>query len=250
MLKIRPYNEGEDDAICVDVVNRGLAEFPDFTPRTLADVELEIKSPNDNKQGRFIAEWNNEPVGYVYAYVDPFDPAQKGDMEGPYVIPGFHRKHIGSELEQTACQSFRERKIYSVENWVRSDNIIAQRFLESRGFSIARTYSRMRCSLTQLPENVSENRDIKIVPIGNSETELALQLNLLNETMKEHHDYRPVTIEELMYYTENRPKLGERTYPIVAYLDNEPVGFLTFAIDQSENEHLKKIRAGFMILEF
>lgn len=240
MLKIRPFIEGKDEPGYIDIVNRAMNGFSDFTPITPEYEKMAAESPNYNPRGRFIAEWDKEPVGHIFAYVDPFDSSKTGNMEGPYVIPSFRRKHIGSELEQAACQSFRERKIGSIDNWVRSDNIIAQWFLESRGFSMTRTYGRMRRDLDHLPENVSENHDIKITPLGKSETELGLQLDLLNETMKEHHDFRPMTIEELKYYTENREKLGERVFALVAYLDNKPVGLLTYTIDQSEIEHLKK----------
>jgi ribosomal protein S18 acetylase RimI-like enzyme len=164
----------------------------------------------------------------------------KGDMEGPYVLPEFQRKQIGSALEEITCQSFRERGIYSVDNWVRSDNAVAQRFLESRGFSMTRTYSRMQRDLDHLPENVGENMDVKIVPIGKTDTELNLQLDFLNETMKEHHDFRPMTIEELKYYTLNREKLGERVFALVAYLDNKAVGFISYTVDQDEIKHLQK----------
>ena len=82
MLNIRPFIEGKDEPVYIDIMNRAMKEFPDFTPMTLADAEMEKNAPNIDKRGRFIAEWNGVPAGYVYAYLDTKREDKLGYLDG------------------------------------------------------------------------------------------------------------------------------------------------------------------------
>jgi ubiquinone/menaquinone biosynthesis C-methylase UbiE len=79
-------------------------------------------------------------------------------------------------------------------------------------------FSQMKRGLKQTPENVGENKDIKIIDIGTGDDALKLENYLMNETMKEHFDFRPMTLEETKYCTRGQEKLGVRYNNFVAYI--------------------------------
>jgi len=239
-LKIRQYVKGKDELLWINIFNRAMAEFPDMPPLTLEDLEVEVKAPNFDPEGRFIAEWNGKPVGEIHAYIDPVRPEKKGELYGPRVVPEFRRRHIGKALVETAFQSFRARGIQLVQTRTRDENIAGKGLLESFGFQINRVSSRMWRSLQDLPEDVGENQAIKIIQLELTEENLLLQNCLMNETMKEHYNFRPLTMDETSYYNQNLAQLGITPYQQFAYLQEEPVGILISSIDRKEIEHRKK----------
>jgi ribosomal protein S18 acetylase RimI-like enzyme len=105
-MKIRPFVEGKDEPIYIDIINQTFKEFLDIAPITLKDASFGSKFPNFNPQGRFIAEWNSIPVGYIYACLDNKREDKHGYMDGSYIVPKFRRKHIGTALAETAIQNF------------------------------------------------------------------------------------------------------------------------------------------------
>ena len=248
MLNIRSFIEGKDEPIYVDIVNRAMAEFPDITPTTLEDAKIANNAPNTDKKGRFIAEWNNMPVGYVDAYLDLKRDDKIGFMDGPYVLPDFRRKKIGTHLLEFAISSYKERHIDKTQSLARSTNITAQKFLEKHEFKMHRIFSRMKRKLDEIPKNVGENREIKIVDVGTSDDALRLETNLLNEAMKEHFNFRPMTFEEDVYYTREQEKQGVKYNIFVGYLLNEPAGIMITMIDPHEIEHQKKNVAWLAVL--
>jgi ribosomal protein S18 acetylase RimI-like enzyme len=247
-LKIRPFVEGQDESIYIDIMNRAMKELPDFTPMTLADAEMEKNAPNSDKRGRFFAEWNENPVGFIYAYLDTKREDKLGYMDGPYIVPEFRRKHIGTFLAETAIQNFKDRGINKFESTARNTNIPAQKFLEKFGFRMYRVFSRMRRSLSDLPENVGENKDIKIVDIGTGDEALKMENTLMNEVMKEHFNFRPMTIEETQYYTREQEKQGVKYNDFLAFINIVPVGIMITVIDPREIEHQKKNIAWLAVL--
>jgi len=248
MLNIRPFIEDKDEPIYIDIMNRALKEFPDFTPMTLADAEIEKNAPNTDKRGRFIAEWDKNPVGFIYAYIDTKREDKLGYLDGPYIVPEYRRKHIGTALAETAIQNFKERGINKFESGARNTNIAAQKFLEKLGFKMYRVFSRMKRTLSDIPENVGENKDIKIIDIGTGDESLKLENALLNEAMKEHFNFRPMTLEETQYYTREQEKQGVKYNDFVAYINDVPVGLMTTVIDPKEIEHQKKNVAWLAVL--
>ncbi len=248
MLKIRPYVEDKDEPIYIDIVNRAMKEFPDFTPMTLADAEIEKNAPNADKRGRFIAEWDKNPVGFIYAYIDTKREDKLGYLDGPYIIPEYRRKHIGTALAEIAIKSYQERGISKYEAGARNTNIPAQKFIEKLGFRMYRVFSRMKRCLSDLPENVGENKEIKIVDIGKGNEALKLENYLINEAMKEHFNFRPMTLEETQYYTREQEKQGVKYNDFVAYHQNEPVGIMITIIDPKEINHQKKNIAWLAVL--
>jgi ribosomal protein S18 acetylase RimI-like enzyme len=247
-VKIRPFVEDKDEPIYIDIMNRAMKEFPDFTPLTLADAEMEKNAPNTDKRGRFIAEWNKEPVGFVYAYLDTKREDKLGFLDGPYIVPEYRRKHISTALAEIAIQNFKDRGINKIESGARNTNIAAQKFLEKFGFRMYRVFSRMKRSLADLPENVGENKDIKIADIGTDDEALKLENALLNEAMKDHFNFRPMTLEETQYYTREQEKQGVKYNDFIAYVNDVPAGLMITVIDPREIEHQKKNVAWLAVL--
>jgi len=247
-VKIRPFVEDKDEPIYIDIMNRAMKEFPDFTPLTLADAEMEKNAPNTDKRGRFIAEWNKEPVGFVYAYLDTKREDKLGFLDGPYIVPEYRRKHISTALAEIAIQNFKDRGINKIESGARNTNIAAQKFLGKFGFRMYRVFSRMKRSLADLPENVGENKDIKIADIGTDDEALKLENALLNEAMKGHFNFRPMTLEETQYYTREQEKQGVKYNDFIAYVNDVPAGLMITVIDPREIEHQKKNVAWLAVL--
>jgi ribosomal protein S18 acetylase RimI-like enzyme len=240
MLKIRPFIEGKDEPVHIDIMNRAMKEFPDFTPMTLADATMEENAPTFDRQGRFIAERNDESVGYVHAYLDPKREDRQGFLEGPFVIPVYRRKHIGGALIKTALNNFQERGIKKVEGLTRANSIAGQKLLESFAFTLHRMFSRMKRSLENLPVNVGENKGIKIIDLSNTDASIKIGVELTNEAFNEHYNFRPNTYEEIEYYYGEQKKLGVHFNNFVAYSSDVPVGIMITAIDPREFEHYKK----------
>lgn len=63
MLTIRSFIQGKDEEVWLKIFNAAYKEYDDFRPSTMEDMEKFEKSPNFDATGRFIAEWNGEPVG-------------------------------------------------------------------------------------------------------------------------------------------------------------------------------------------
>ncbi|MBS4015334.1 MAG: GNAT family N-acetyltransferase [Candidatus Latescibacteria bacterium] len=248
MLNIRPFIEDQDEPVYIDILNRAMAEFSDFTPMTLTDAEIEKNAPNIDKQGRFIAEWRGVAAGYVYAYLDTKREDKLGFLDGPFVIPEFCRNHIGTALAELAFKSFQERGINKYEAGARNTNIPAQKFVEKLGFKMYRVFSRMKHALSEIPENVGENKDVVIKDIGTDDEALKLENALLNEAMKEHFNFRPVTLEETKYYTREQQKQGVRYNDFVAYVNDVPAGLMITSIDPKEIEHQQKKVAWLSVL--
>lgn len=248
MLKIRPYIENQDELIYLNIINRAMAEFSDFTPLTLVYAHMENDEPNTDKTGRFIAEWNGKPVGYVYALIDLLKDDNIQYLDGPFVLPEFRQRHIGSELIKTAVESFKDRGVKKIQAGARSDNMPAQKFLEKHEFTICREFSQMQRGLDNLPQNVGENTKVKIADIGTSDQALELENELMNQTFKEHFNFRPLTIEERIFYTRAQEKQGIKFNSFVASINDCPVGMMITAIDPQEIEHKKEQVAWLAVL--
>ncbi|NIW10203.1 MAG: GNAT family N-acetyltransferase, partial [Gammaproteobacteria bacterium] len=109
MSTIRSFIQGKDEEVWLKIYNVAYKEYDDFRPSTMEDMEKTEKSPNFDATGRFIAEWNGEPVGCVNAYVDKKREEKKGFIRTLAVIPEFRRRGIGKTLVEKAFESLRER---------------------------------------------------------------------------------------------------------------------------------------------
>jgi ribosomal protein S18 acetylase RimI-like enzyme len=248
VAKIRPFIEGKDEAIYVNILNRTMIDYSDFTPITITDALMEEQIASYDSEGRFIAEWDNEPAGYVFAYFNPKRRDHCGYMEGPFVVPSFRRKHIGNALVKTAFENYQKRGINLVEASSRANDSDAQKFLESFDFHLHRVFSRMKRSLDNIPENIGENPAVKIVEGSKRDGDLKIENMILGDALQESYNFRPMTFEEQKYYIVLYRKLEVAYYTFVAYDARNPVGIIVTAIDPKEIERYKKHVAWLAIL--
>lgn len=245
MLTIRSFIQGKDEEIWLKIYNAAYKEYDDFRPSTMEDMEKAEKSPNFDATGRFIAEWNGEPVGCVNAYVDKKREEKKGFIRRLAVIPEFRRRGIGKTLVEKAFESLRERGMKCVESWTEKDRVACKSLFESMEFQLIRVFSHMRSPLETIPSNIGEHKEVKIRAMQMNREDIKLLNWLENETFKEHFDFRPETFEETKYFVETRPWCDIAEY-FFAYLNGKPVGHVGAGIDTKFIKY-KGIRRGWII---
>jgi len=235
-LKIRNFVQGKDEEVWLKIGNEAFKEYDDFRPATMEDVEIREKNPIFDVKGMFIAELNREPVGRVNAFVDKMREDKKGFIDDLGVIPRFRRKGIGRELAKRALQSLKERGMETAETWTREDRPVCKRLFESMGFELIRVFSTMKQNLDSLPSNIGEHKGIKIRPMKGNMDDIKLLNWIINETFKEHFDFRPETVEETRHWVENRPWCDIAKY-FFGYLDKRLVGHVGVGIDSKFIEY-------------
>ncbi len=245
MLTIRRFIQGKDEEVWLKVLNAAYKEYDDFRPNTMEDMEKSEKSPNFDPTGRFIAEWNKEPVGCVNAYVDKQREEKKGFIRTLGVIPEFRRRGIGKTLAEKAIVSLRERGMECVEAWTKEDRIACKSLFDSMGFQLVRVFSHMRKELESIPSDIREHKEVKMRAMQMNIGDIKLLNWLENDTFKEHFNFRPQTVEETKYFVETRPWCDIAEY-FFAYLDNKPAGHVGVGIDTKFIEH-KGIKRGWIM---
>jgi len=237
-LKIRKFIKGKDEKTWLNVWNAAFKDYEDgdFRPQTMKDMEIREKDPNFDLQGMFIAEMHANPIGIINAFVDKKREEKKGFIHNLGVLPEFRRKGIGRELVNNAIQSLKERKMEDAEaEWVREGKP-ACKLLESMGFSLIRVNSIMRIKLDQVPSNIGEYEGLKIRLMEKNLEDIKLFNWILNETFKEHFDFRPDTVEETKYWVMEKPWHDIAEY-YFGYLEHDLVGFVGIGIDSKFVKH-------------
>lgn len=197
--------------------------------------KMEI-SPGYTTEGFMIAEWNGEVAGMVDAHVDPLREEKKGFIQNLSVLPQFRRRGIARKLVKKALESLEQRGMETVETWVQSDRAGCVHIYESFGFKAARYTSLMKRSLRSIPRGVGENTDVAIRDLSTrSDADIELLNRLDNETFKEHHNFRPRTLEETKYTLFDMPWLDKQAW-IFAEVAGQAVGYAGGAIDEGLNK--------------
>jgi ribosomal protein S18 acetylase RimI-like enzyme len=237
-LKIRRFIKGKDEGLWLKIWNAAFQDYneDEFRPQTIKDMEIREKDPNFDPQGIFIAETHVKPVGMVNAFVDKQRKEKKGFVNNLGVVPEFRRRGIGRELVNTALQSLKERGMETAEaEWVR-ENKPACKLFESMGFSLIRVNSIMRIKLDKIPSDIGEYKELKIKLMEKNLDNIKLLNWIVNETFKEHFDFRPETLEETKHWVMERPWRDIADY-YFGYADNELVGFVSIGIDSKFVKH-------------
>lgn len=245
---IRPFVKGQDEDAWIDVFNRVVAEFPDSTPVTRTEYDLEVNAPRYDPEGRFVAELAGKVIGTVHAELDPEDKERVGYLGQPRVLPEHRRQGIGTALVRRAFDSLRERGVSKVQAGVRGDNPAGKAFLEGLGFRQNRVMSWMRRGLDAIPARPGENPAVEIRLAPDSPDLLVLRQRLYCEAFAEHFNFQAPTLESMRYWQEETAKLGIITFREFAFLQGEPVGYLSYSIDPRECEHLNRKRGSLDVL--
>jgi len=240
-LVIRKFVQGQDEAIVVDVWNQAHRGEDDFWPDNAEDFRKREASPWFDAEGRFIAEWDGQPVGTVAGHVDRNRTDRRGYLFGPSVVPESRRKGIGRKLIATALESLKSRGMETVLVDVRSDAIPGRTFAESLGFRMVRLSCTMRRDLVQMPEHVGENQELKVREVrADKEDEIRRFHDLFNETFSEEFDFRQDTLDDTLFYLSNPVRDSYHHYYYIGWLSERPVGLITVSKDETQRESPEK----------
>jgi mycothiol synthase len=235
-LTIRPYVSGQDDAVWLDLVSRANAEYPDITPETQEDLQLHKQGPWFDPAGMMIAEVDGTPAGAADAYIDAKCQEPHGYLDGPWVVPGFRRRGVGTALARAVLDSLRRRGKGRALCWLR-DTPGTVAFIESLGLERVRIFNRMSHDLKTIPLGIGESRDAELSEAEASDETVRLVNRLDNEAFAEHFNHRPLAVDETRHMYQLTEKRHEWMFTLFARLGGEPVGFLLGGSDPAEIKH-------------
>ena len=236
MLTIRHFKKGFDEDSYLRIYNTAFSDYDDIRHVTPEEMKKMETSPGYTTEGCIIAEWNGEVAGMVDAHVDPLREEKKGFIQNLSVLPQFRRKGIARKLVEKALESLKQRGMETVETWAQSDREGCVHIYESFGFKAARYTSLMKRSLRSIPRGVGENTDVAIRDLSmRSDADIELLNRLDNETFKEHHNFRPRTLEETKYALFDMPWFDKQAW-FFAETAGQPVGYAGGAIDEGLNK--------------
>jgi len=245
LFKIKEFILGKDEKTWINIVNEAFKEYEDRRPLTLEFFETLEKSPTFDDTGMLIAEFDGNPVACIDAFIDKKMQEKKGYIRNFGVVPEYRKRSIGKQLLKKALESLRERGMECAETEIHDDKIAGKNLLESMGFRPVRVFSRMIMNLSKIPSGIGENKEIIIKMMQkDSEEDIKLLVYLVNESFKEHYDYRPETVEETKFWFQQIPSWLYYEF-FFAYFEDKPVGFIGVKIDAKYNEHWKK-KAGYI----
>jgi len=246
-ITIHPYVRGRDDALWLDLQNRALEEYPEYTPQTPSDFELHQQSPWFDAVGMMIAELDGTPAGCADAYIDSRADEEHGYLEGPWVLPQFRRRGIATALARAAFADLKHRGKTRVQLWHR-DNPANVVFAKGLGFRCIRVFHTMSHDLQSIPRDVGENREAAIVELPSDDATAELENRFWNETFNEHFNFRPMTTTETKHIYRMTEARGEWLFTLLARVKGEPVGFLLGGSDPAEVRRRGRNIGGLYIL--
>jgi mycothiol synthase len=244
MLKIRPFQKGEDEHVYVEVFNAAFSDYDDMRAITLEEARTLANAPSFNLDGLLFAEWDGQTVGMVLAHVDKNREEKKGFVQNLAVLPEYRGRGIAGELLKTAVAVLKEKGMTVASAWAQTDRLVCKHLYETFGFKRVRTSSLMKRILVDNSPEPDEAAHLREAELGDEE-EIALITRLENEAFKEHFNFRPVTVEETRYLLRGSP-FWKSQKAWFATLDNRAVGYVVAGIDERLNRE-KKARHGWIL---
>jgi len=244
MLHIRRFEQGVDEPAWVRIVNATRKDREDLRAITVEEMlRQEKEEPNFDPEGRFLAELDRSLVGAVHANVEKQREERKGFIRF-YVIPESRGKGIEHQLVETALRELKARGIATAQAFADYRERDRIRVLEELEFKRVREFSMMEMDLSDASQNIGENKQVAIRPLQKDRDEdIKLFTWLLNETFKEHFNFRPDTVEEVRYFLFSDLYYNEAKEIFFAELDGESVGYIGAGIDEKYNME-KNVEAG------
>ena len=244
MLQIRDFVQGVDEPIWVEIVNATRKDREDLRATTVEEMlRQEKENPSFDAEGRFIAEFDRRPVGAVHANVEKQREERKGFVR-LYVIPESRGKGIERQLIETALGELKARGMTTAQafaDYRERDRIQA---LEELEFERVREFSMMEMDVADVSQNIGESKQVTIRPLQKDRDEdIELLTWLLNETFKEHFNFRPDTVEEIRHFLFSDLYYNKMKEIFFAILDGESVGYIGAGIDERYNLE-KNVKAG------
>ena len=242
MLDIRRFAKGVDEPAWVELLNRAYEDREDWRAITVEEFLLDEQGPSFDFEGRFIAELDEKPAGIAHATVDKLRKDGKGFIRFG-VIPEFRGRGIEQQLMETVVTELKARGMTTTQAWADSDQKDRIQLLERLDFKRVRVFSWMEMDLANVSQNIGENKQLGMRPLHKDVDEDTKLFNrLVNETFKEHFNYRPETLEETHQHLLSNPYFKEQEV-FFAVLDGESIGYIGVGIDEKYNLE-KKVKAG------
>jgi mycothiol synthase len=244
MLHIRRFVQGVDEPVWVEIVNATRKDREDLRTITVEEMlRQEKEAPNFDPEGRFLAELDRRPVGAVHANVEKHREERKGFVRF-YVIPESRGKGIERQLVETALRELKARGMATAQVFADYRERDRIRALEELEFKRVREFSMMEMDLADVSQNIGENKQVTIRTLQKDRDEdIKLLTWLLNETFKEHFNFRPDTVEEIRYFLFTDLYYSRAKEIFFAELDGESVGYIGAGIDERYNLE-KNVKAG------
>ena len=244
MLHIRRFVQGVDEPVWAEVLNASRKGREDWRAITAEEMLLQEKEdPSFDLEGRFIAELDRKPVGAVHGNVEKLREERKGFIRF-YVIPESRGRGIEHQLVETALRELKARGMTTAQASVDSRELDYVGLLEGLDFKQVRVGSMMEMDLANISQGIGENRQVAISTLQKErEEDIKLLTWLLNETFKEHFNFRPDTVEEVRHFLFSDLYYKKEKEIFFAELDGESVGYIGAGIDEKYNLE-KNVKAG------
>jgi len=236
--------QGVDESVWVEVLNASRKDRENWRAITAEEMLLQEKEdPSFDLEGRFIAELDRKPVGAVHANVEKLREERKGFIRF-YVIPESRDRGIEHQLVETALRELKARGMATAQASVDSRELEYVGLLEGLDFKQVRVGSMMEMDLANISQGIGENRQVAISTLQKErEEDIKLLTWLLNETFKEHFNFRPDTVEEIRHFLFSDLYYKKAKEIFFAELDGESVGYIGAGIDEKYNLE-KNVKAG------
>ena len=242
MLNMRRFGKGVDEPVWIQVLNAARKDHEDWRAISVEEMLLQEKHPEFDFEGRFIAELDGKLAGVAHAHVDKLRKDGKGLIRFD-VIPEFRGRGLERQLIETAMRELEVRGMTTAQAWADSREREHIQLLETLEFKHVRVGSMMEISFANVSRNIGENKEVAIRPLQKDLDEDITLFNwLINETFKEHFNYRPETLEETRHFLFSNPYLKEQEV-FFAVLNGESIGYIGVGIDEKYNLE-KKVKAG------
>lgn len=244
MLHIRRFVQGVDEPVWAEVLNASRKGREDWRAITAEEMLLQEKEdPSFDLEGRFIAELDRKPVGAVHANVEKLREERKGFIRF-YVIPESRDRGIEHQFVETALRELKARGMATAQASVDSRELDYVGLLGGLDFKQVRVGSMMEMDLANISQGIGENRQVAIRTLQKErEEDIKLLTWLLNETFKEHFNFRPDTVEEIRHFLLSDLYYKKEKEIFFAELDGESVGYIGAGIDEKYNLE-KNVKAG------
>jgi ribosomal protein S18 acetylase RimI-like enzyme len=230
-LKIRRFVKGKDEADMVKLHNAVFYRHPTVVLVTVEDYKKYEKDPSWDSEGAFIVEVDNNPIGWVHGYVDKFREDKQG-VAIVRIMPEFSNRGLEDELAEIAIGELKRRGVKVAQSLV--EGVAQEKMLESedarlwekRGFRLERIGSIMSKRLDDARVDIGENKEVTLESLRkDSDEDLKLLNRLINESFKEHWNWRPVPLESTVYSVRKDFSWNPQGW-FFALLDGQPVGFI------------------------